>query len=36
MPQELRELLNNINAKKEEVKNLAKENKIEEAKAAKN
>lgn len=35
MPQELRELLNNINAKKEEVKNLAKENKIEEAKAAK-
>lgn len=35
MPQELRELLNKINAKKEEVKNLAKENKIEEAKAAK-
>nr|WP_278679161.1 phage major capsid protein [Clostridium paraputrificum] len=35
MPQELRELLNNINAKKEEVKNLAKENKIEEARAAK-
>lgn len=35
MSQELRELLNNINAKKEEVKNLAKENKIEEAKAAK-
>ena len=35
MPQELIELLNKINAKKEEVKNLAKENKIEEAKAAK-
>ena len=35
MPQELRELLIKINAKKEEVKNLAKENKIEEAKAAK-
>lgn len=35
MPQELRELLNKINAKKEEVKNLAKEKKIEELKAAK-
>lgn len=35
MPQELRELLNEINAKKEEVKNLAKEKKIEELKAAK-
>lgn len=35
MNKELKELLNKINAKKEEVKNLANENKIEEAKAAK-
>lgn len=35
MNKELQELLNKINAKKEEVKNLANENKIEEAKAAK-
>lgn len=35
MPKELRELLNQINAKKEEAKRLANENKIEEAKAAK-
>lgn len=35
MNKELRELLDKINAKKEEVKNLANENKIEEAKAAK-
>lgn len=35
MPKELRELLDKINAKKAEVKNLAKEDKIEEAKAAK-
>ena len=35
MNRELRELLGKINAKKEEVKNLANENKIEEAKAAK-
>lgn len=35
MNKELRELLDKINAKKSEVKNLANENKIEEAKAAK-
>lgn len=35
MNKELRELLDKINAKKEEVKNLANQNKIEEAKAAK-
>lgn len=35
MNKELRELLNQINAKKAEAKKLAKENKIEEAKAAK-
>ncbi|WP_092921296.1 phage major capsid protein [Romboutsia hominis] len=35
MPKELKELLDKINAKKEEVRNLANENKIEEAKAAK-
>ncbi|MBN1043728.1 phage major capsid protein [Clostridium botulinum] len=35
MNKELRELLDQINNKKEEVKNLANENKIEEAKAAK-
>ncbi|MGL5439874.1 MAG: phage major capsid protein [Filifactoraceae bacterium] len=35
MNKELRELLNQINAKKAEVKNLVAENKIEEAKAAK-
>ena len=35
MNKELRELLNQINAKKEEAKKLANENKIEEAKAAK-
>ena len=35
MNRELRELLDKINSKKEEVKNLANENKIEEAKAAK-
>lgn len=35
MNKELRELLNKINAKKAEVKNLVNENKIEEAKAAK-
>lgn len=36
MPKELKELLDKINAKKEEVKNLVNENKIEEAKATKN
>lgn len=35
MPKELKELLDAINAKKQEVRNLAHENKIEEAKAAK-
>lgn len=35
MPKKLRDLLNKINAKKQEVKDLANENKIEEAKAAK-
>ncbi len=35
MNKELRELLNQINAKKAEAKKLANENKIEEAKAAK-
>ena len=35
MNKELKELLDKINAKKSEVKNLANENKIEEAQAAK-
>lgn len=35
MPKELKELLDQINAKKEEVKNFALQNKIEEAKSAK-
>ena len=35
MPKELRELLDQINAKKTEVKNFVAENKIEEAKASK-
>lgn len=35
MPKELRELLDQINAKKAEVRNLARENKLEEAKTAK-
>ena len=35
MNKELRELLDKINAKKAEVKNLVSENKIDEAKAAK-
>lgn len=35
MPKELRELLDQINTKKTEVKNFVAENKIEEAKASK-